>query len=128
METHIDLPFSTAECCVGPTIHFAPGECRLKYDAEDESGGVVWTEIEFAGALAIVYTPDALVTAEMVEAYSKVSVRMDSPWIGSYRGQGRHPLPQGLKHFVVYFDHSGCVEILAQSARLAESGSIPTGT
>ncbi len=117
MEMIIKLPVSTAECEEGPIVNFNPGNCFVRYDSEDETG-TVWTEVHFSGAVAIRFTPDRFVTEEMVVAYGKVCAQNPSSWISSLRSHAQHRLPDSVRHFLVYFDHQGCLEVLASNVRL----------
>ena len=121
--TVINLPYSTAECSEGPTIYFHLGHCRVRYDAEDSSGRVVWTEVRFDGALAVKFTPEAFVTADMVGAYSKVSAWENSPWIAALVAHGSNPFPDSIRHFLMYFDHEGCFEVLARAVEIQDASN-----
>jgi hypothetical protein len=118
----LQLPFTTAECDEGPVLEHRPGRVTLKYDAEGEQG-VVWTVVTFLMALAARFTPEAACEPWMVGAYSKVCELEESSWFrdlrykAAERGRG---LPASARHFVVYFDHVGCWEMLADDLRLNE--------
>lgn len=116
----LQLPFSTAESEEGPVVEHRPGRLTLRYDAESESG-VVWTALRFALVLAIRFTPDPACDAWMVEAYSKVCEVEDSTWLVSLRSIAASRgivLSASARHFVIYFDHVGCWEVLAEEIRL----------
>ena len=116
----LGLPQSTAECEDGPIIDARPGSLNVKYDAEGEEG-IVWTTFGYDGALAYRFTPDSSVTEPMVQAYSKVVEVLDSEWLKDLEGVAAAagtPLPSGIRHFVAYFDHTGCLEVLASSVSL----------
>jgi hypothetical protein len=61
LEDVLPLPLSTAECEEGPVISARPGTLSVKYDAERDEG-IVWTTIDYEGALAHRFTPDVAVT------------------------------------------------------------------
>jgi hypothetical protein len=104
------LPYSTAECELGPIVEHRPGHLTLRYDAEGASG-VVWTVLEFAMVLAVRFTPDAACEPWMVDAYSRVCEVEESSWLVELRtaAAGRHVvLAASARHLVIYFDHVGC--------------------
>lgn len=114
------LPFSTAECDTGPIVEYWPGQINLRYDAEGENG-VVWTALRFVRALAVRFTPDPACEAWMVDAYSEVGEVEDSTWLSALRdtaaGRGIS-LSDGARHFVIYFDHVGCWEFIADEIQM----------
>lgn len=115
------MPISTAECDEGPIIQFTLGDCRVRYDGEDQSG-TIWTEVRFHAALAMRFTPDSFVKEEMIAAYSRVCVLEPSPWVDELQGrQQQERLRPSIRHFVLYFDHVGAVEVLAESAELVRT-------
>ena len=117
-----DLPQSTAECDIGPEVVLRPGRVSIRYDNEAESG-VVWTELLFTTAIALRVTPDSAVTEDLLSAYSQICEIERSPWLESFRTDSRNAeLPRGLRHFVVYFDHFGAVEIAATSFTVGAGG------
>lgn len=116
----LELRYSTAECESGPIVDHRPGRLTLRYDAEGEHG-VVWTVLRFDMVLAARFTPDAACDAWMVEAYSKVCEVEDSTWLAALRSTAanRHIiLSASARHFVIYFDHVGCWEVLAEEIEL----------
>jgi hypothetical protein len=119
----LQLPFSTAECEVGPIVEHQPGRLTLRYDAEGEEG-IVWTVLGFAMVVALRFTPDPACSAWMVQAYSKVCETVDSTWIDDLRSTAEKRgavLSASARHFVIYFDHVGCWEVLADTVRLEPS-------
>lgn len=116
----LQLPFSTAESEDGPIVEHRPGRLTLRYDAEGEHG-VVWTALRFAMVLAIRFTPDPACDAWMVEAYSSVCEFVDSAWLAALRSTAAIRgivLSASARHFVIYFDHVGCWEVLADEIQL----------
>lgn len=114
------LSRSTAECDEGPITELRPGHVSVRYDAEEPTG-VVWTTLSFPGAVALRFTPDPACAPWMMAAYSRVSEVQDSCWLADLQaaaGDGRSLLPSNLRHFLAYFDHVGCVEVLAGAVHL----------
>ena len=116
----LDLPHSTAEADVGPIIEHRPGQLTVRYDVEGENG-IVWTSLSFDGAIASRFTPAAACETWMVEAYSRVCVVEESPWVKELHqvsSRHRERIPDDLRHMLVYFDHHGCLEVLARGAQI----------
>jgi len=115
------LSHSTGECDIGPEILFRPGQVSIRYDIETESG-VVWTELRFTGAVALRVTPDVAATEDLVSAYSRVCEVELSTWLDHLRaGEADHGLAEHLRHFIIYFDHFGAVEIVASDYQVSAS-------
>lgn len=113
----LKLPMTTAECEEGPIVEARPGSLRVRYDAEGEDGPV-WLTLAFEDALAYRFTPEVSVTELMVQAYSRVVEVLDSDWrehLESTAAAGGAKLPPALRHLAIYFDHAGCLEVLASS-------------
>lgn len=116
------LPHSTGECDIGPEISFRPGHVSIRYDTEGALG-IVWTELRFTDAVALRVTPDIAVAEELISAYSRVCEIEPSTWLEELqRGKSPEELrsstahggwPEHLRHYAVYFDHFGAVEVLA---------------
>jgi hypothetical protein len=112
-----DLPMTTAEADVGPIVEYSPGRLTVRYDVEAE-GGLTWTTIQFGAAVAFRFTPDEACEEWMIEAYSRICEVLDSEWLrelASKADSTYEPMRPGLHHWMVYFDHHGCVEVLADS-------------
>lgn len=106
---------STARTEEGPVVSHSPGRVELRYDLED-GPGVVWITLRFVMAFAVRFTPEAACTETMIEAYSRLCEAPDSDWMRELRERAQsHGLivSASLRHFVVYFDHYGCFEVLA---------------
>lgn len=116
------LPFSTAECESGPVVEHRPGRLSLRYDAEGEAG-IVWTVLNFEAVLAARFTPDSACAPWMVEAYSRVCEVDPSPWLAELReaaASRRATVSASARHFVIYFDHVGCWEVLADNIEVEQ--------
>lgn len=110
------LPYSTAECDAGPIIEAHPGKVVVRYD-HPESDGIIWTQIIFSSAVAYRFTPDSASTELHVKAYSRICEITDSEWLNKLRQQAQlHGLTIGktLRHFMIYFDHHGSFEVIAE--------------
>lgn len=118
--TFLELPQSTAECDKGPEVRFRPGQIMVRYDYESETG-VTWVTLRFTSALALKFTPDIATNELMVSAYSKICEIENSSWLRDLKNnalaQGAE-MPDSLRHFLLYFDHYGCVEVIAENVAL----------
>src|SRR5713226_892965 len=100
VETYLELPYSTAEADEGPVVEQRPGKLTVTYDAEDQSG-IVWTRLSFDAAIASRFTPDTACEVWMLEAYSRVCVAQESPWLAELRrrsAERSEVLPDDRRH------------------------------
>jgi hypothetical protein len=115
----LSLPMSTGEADAGPILEYRPDQLWVTYDAEDSSGGTVWTTVLFRDAQAFKFTPEVGCTPIMIKAYSRVCEFEQSDWKRDI--QETNPsleLPASVRHFVLYFDDHGCLEVLAAEVSL----------
>lgn len=107
------LPFSTAECDESPKINFVLGSLILIFDYLFDSKKQ-YAEIIFDGAICMKFTADTVISQEMLDAYSKVCEYEDSDWLSQFRKQADADLGSDYKHFRIYFDHYGCLDVIAK--------------
>jgi hypothetical protein len=113
------LPTSTGEADVGPILEYKPNQLWVSYDVEDSNGVKVSTTVRFREAIGIKFTPDQGCAAIMVEAYSRVCEFETSDWKRQILETNPSlELPASTRHFVLYFDHYGCLEVLADEVGL----------
>lgn len=120
--TLFELPYPTADCDEGPRMDFVPGMLKLSYDYENEEG-VSWVTLEFDGAIASQFIPDISVTERMLSAYSRVCECLNSEWIADLTLEAQKhgaTFPNDRRHLFVYFDHAGCIEVLASNVKIEE--------
>lgn len=109
---------STAETEEGPLIEQRPGRFLVRYDLEG-SVGIDWVAIQFDMTFASRFTPDQCCTRLMIGAYSKLCVVEGSSWLSDLRAKSlksRRSVSGSLRHFIIYFDHYGCIEVVADDA------------
>ena len=109
---------STAETEEGPIIDHRLRGTTIRYDYEGPTGAPDWVTIQFSSGGPMRFTHDPACTELMIGAYSAVAEIQDSEWIAALNlatSIERERLPDSLKHFVVYFDHYGCIEVVAAS-------------
>lgn len=132
----LDMPRSSAHCEIGPQVEYRPFLARVRYDSEamDYTAGEAgasellpvgkdrdWTTVSFLGAIAIRFTPEEAATPLMVEAYNCVVEVENSMWLSSVRQQFQHAfheLSQSKRHFMIFFDHHGCLEVIADTVEV----------
>lgn len=128
--TVLVLPEVTSECDIGPIAEHRPNHLEIRYDVEGPTGPR-WTTIVFEDAVAARFTPDESCTVEMVRAYSRVSEITGSRWYTDLRDEAqRHGgvFGSGLRHFVVYFDHVGAWEVLANTVSVVQANGAEAGS
>jgi hypothetical protein len=108
------LPFSAADCDESPKISFVLGRLNLVFDYRCDSARR-YAELVFDGAISVIFTPDSLVSEEMLDAYSKVCEYDNSVWLAQCRMESEQKWNPDLRHFRIYFDHYGCVDVIAKS-------------
>jgi hypothetical protein len=122
----IKLPFSTGGCDAGPVVQFRLGELHVWYDSEGEQP--VWTHLHFGTCIAMRFTPEPSVSELMIQAYSRVIEHPESPWLSELRTQAKERHQQifpDLRHMLVFFDHYGCLELVARTVSVDESSGPP---
>ncbi len=120
ISTEIELKTSTGDCDRSPNIQYSLGEMILTYGFESNET-ISRATLIFKGALAIRFIPDLCVCEYMIEAYSKVCRYVNSDWLVELSAEAEShasKFPPDRKHFFVYFDHYGCVEVIAEGIQL----------
>ena len=129
VETLLSLPESTATCEIGPIIRQKPGTIDIWYDSEGQEN-LLWTHICFKTVLAMRFTPEVAINELMPQAYSKIVEVLRSDWLQNFEmvaNEKHQSIIQGLQHFMVFFDHYGCVEVIAKSFSIDEKSPPPIG-
>jgi hypothetical protein len=122
--SEIKLPLCTSSSDKGPLLKFEDGTLELNYDASGENHKRHWATIRFAGVLAYSYVEDGSHTLEQQEGYNKLVCKSESLWRSQIiqrweESYGDHAYQKELggsvrfKHYNVYFDHHGAVDVIA---------------
>jgi hypothetical protein len=119
----VPLPLPTSRTRIGPIAALQPPKLTVEYDCEEENGVVRWARIRFHEVLKFEYRQDACCLTSDLEAYSKMQVIEDSPDLADVRGRyiiylsRVAAVEESLKflQFKVYFDDSGCVDVIAHT-------------
>src|SRR5216684_3402947 len=122
--TEIALPFPPSSSNKGPVLKFAEDTLELTYDAYGEDRKRHWVTIRFADVIAYCYTQDGSETAEQLKGYHKLVCDTESAWRTQIiqrweESYGDHAYQKELggsarfKHYNIYFDHHGAVDVIA---------------
>lgn len=152
----LELPQPTGGCDYGPILEAnfggidsrelkvhnfgstEPRELKVRYDTyifeelnaeERTAGAIVWTTVIFSAVIGMRFIPDVATTLTMVKAYSVVAEVENSNWLAALRKQAAKSdmrIPDTFNHYMIYFDHVGCLEVIAMSVRIGgDEGSKP---
>jgi hypothetical protein len=102
------MPFKSQEFERGPELTQRRGDAALRLDYETESGLYELLVVQFTGVEAIRFTAWRYCSPDQIHAYDRLQEVSASEWI-----RGSPDLPGGIKHFRIFFDESGCYELLA---------------
>lgn len=103
-------------CELGPKISKVGSVVEVEYDSEADDGSRCWTTISFQGATAFRFTPESGCDEFQVSAYDCIAISPDSDWIAALRKEYesvQHNMSTECRHYLVFFDHHGCVEVIA---------------
>lgn len=105
------MPVLSQECEEGPRIRERPTGIEIEYDfrTKDRSEHR-WEAIMFVGVAAFSFTGFEHCSEEHAAAFDRLLEVGDSSWLSSL---GR--VPEGTKHFRIFFDDFGCYDVAAKS-------------
>lgn len=107
------LPVPSQEFQQGPQILISPGKVTLRWDFEGESGAYEWSSAEFTGVEATTFTAQSSCTLDQARAYDQLVKVEPSDMLASLRGAD----PKRLRHWRIYFDEVGCLDVVAADFR-----------
>jgi hypothetical protein len=93
------------------------GSLRLSFDYERDDGEEVRGGLAFHRRRAFRHRAESHCTSWHIAAYDKVTEIEDSDWVAELlaaTSEDRRGMFE-MHHYVVYFDSSGCYEVVAQS-------------
>lgn len=113
----------------GPTFQKEAARVIVEYDFERDDGDVDWAQIVFEEVLVFEYReatccgPDDVVEATEVRCLSQSDLLTEilNRWqqsIGWQEWQHEQGGADRFKHFTLFFDDAGCVDVIAASCRL----------
>jgi hypothetical protein len=121
MYDRIELPLPTSMTSRGPLVTVSPAVVVCYDHPEDDT--TKWVRIEFIVTIALQLRREPCCTADDLEAWNVLLRSGDSPWLREvcklrreFLGAQYDEQEDCFSHYRVYFDHSGCVEVIAESA------------
>lgn len=114
-------------------LEYPGGELTLRFDYDD-NGAIFRSGLRFGKVRALRHRAELYSTAEQIEAACDTLVEVDrSPWVAELREAAPADLRDSweMRHFMIYFDSSGCYEVVAatwealpseQGARVRDQG------
>lgn len=126
---NIPLPRPTSATVNGPKLKFEGSSLVVEYDYEMDTGQIVWTRLIFDGVLAYEYRQASCCEAKNVISSQEVKRYTDSTWLSNLlaiwkQDVGWQKLQQQIggekrfNHFGVYFDDSGCLDVIAEYCKV----------
>jgi len=126
---HLSLPRRTSATSKGPTVSFEGTSLALRYDFECDDGQVEWTQLRFGDVLAFEFRQAAACRAEDVVSFEDVTVLEGTPWlsdlvttwqasVGWQDWQQQRGGASRFKHFRVYFDDVGVLDVAAERVEI----------
>ena len=131
MAEHIRLPRPTSATVKGPKLQFGHSTLIVVYDYERDDGVIEWTRLVFNDVLAYAYRQIACCEAEHMSGSKAIQRFRASKWlagmlkvwqaaVGWQQWQQQQGGAQSFRHFRVFFDDAGCVDVIARSCNIAE--------
>lgn len=108
-------------------------EVRYTYPSHNEDFNPASLIFEYA--LAYKWTGQPAATPDMLNAYDTVVEVQDSQWLREIKSITRSapehlgktsPSELNLRHYMVYFDDNGCLEVIAESVEFIKGQSQPS--
>jgi hypothetical protein len=126
----ISLPYPTNRTVEGPRLQQDRAQLVLKYDCQRDDGSIDWSKVVFAEVLAVQYRQVSCCAAASVIGAREVRCLTQSSWLTEVLGLWNESVgwqdwqkKQGgsarFKHFTVFFDDAGCVDVIAASCLVA---------
>jgi hypothetical protein len=122
----IGLPLRTSRTRGGPLVRLEPPALVVEYNCEEDDGTLRWARVRFSGVMAFEYRQEACCLASDIEAYNKMLEVRTSARLEEIRGRYERSVPRQsrvveageLAQFLIYFDDSGCVDVIASSFQI----------
>lgn len=126
---NIQLQRPTNRTVTGPRFHADGTRVIVEYDCELDEGGVEWSKLSFEEVLAFEYRQvaccraDDVVGAHEIRCLEKSTYLSDviDRWqesVGWQEWQQEQGGDARFKHFTIFFDDAGCVNVVAASCAL----------
>lgn len=125
------LPRATNRTRTGPRLSGGLGRVDIAYDCEADDGSIEWVTIRFEDVLQVEMRPDVCCTVHDIVPSGELRAKSDGDRLSAVVGLwdervGRHECERNkggssrFRHFTVYFDDAGCVDVVAASAKVVE--------
>lgn len=126
----ITLPLSTSRTVTGPKFHGDIEHLIIDYDYEHDDGSIEWTRILFPEPLTFEYRRDSLCNEHDIVEPDEVRWLSSSEWLKEIVGrlsqssmwrewQEKKGGIGRFKHFTMYFDDIGCIDVIGSSCSIA---------
>ena len=134
----IQLPRATNRTRTGPRLAGGLGHVDVSYDFEADDGSIEWVTIRFQDVLQVELKPDVCCTVGDIVPSGELRVKTDGYRLSAVAGRwdervGHHQWEQKkggsgrFRHFTVYFDDAGCVDVVAATAEVVEASASGPG-
>ena len=109
------MPHMSQEFERGPEVSLAGGKLTVRYDYETVQGPYAWSGFAFDEVQAFEFVGERLCQEEQFAALDKVVEVTKSSWESRARTNVSTGHDARLRHYRIYFDDYGCLEILANA-------------
>ena len=122
--SNFQLPLPTNRTITGPKFRKDGDQIVVEYDCQRDDGTVEWAQINFGEVLKFEYRQEACCRETDIVASHEVRVLEESQnlsqvlcrWqqsVGWQEWQQRQGSAERFKHFTVFFDDAGCIDVVA---------------
>lgn len=126
--TSLRLPLPTSRTQEGPRFRGDGRQAIVEYDYQRDDGSTEWSTVVFEDVLQFEFRPAPCCTAEDVVGATEVRVRTTSHrlttmlerWqqaVGWQEWQQKQGGSARYKHFTMFFDDAGCIDVIAAACR-----------
>lgn len=114
----------------GPRLQLNRDRLVMEYDCQGDDGSIEWRKIVFGEVLAVEYQQESCCTEDSIIGADEIRSTAQSPllaevlkrWSESVGWQDWHQKQGGtsrFKHFTIFFDDVGCVNVIAATCNVA---------
>ena len=128
--TSLQLQLPTNRTVAGPRFRNDGTRMIVEYDYQQDDGTIQWSQLSFEEVLAFEYrqeaccSPDDVLGAHEVRCLAESKRLSDvlDKWLESVGWEEWHQEQGGasrFRHFTVFFDDAGCINVVAASCAVA---------
>lgn len=125
----IQLRVPTNRTVEGPSLQMAKGRLIVGYDFEGDPRSIDEARLIFEEVLSFEYRDSACCPAENVLSSTEIRAQDQSPYLDTVRSQWEEAVgwqdwqrekggAARFKHYTVYFDDAGCLDVIATSCQV----------